>query len=130
MNPTAKGQISAEFFLLIMASMIIFIIFFAIFDNMNNLLGRLQTLDRSKAVASSVARAVNAAFLGSDGLVVNVSIPSNYGLELHPWAVIAKDRSNFSGSAPLMTGNVSIAVAEGATVVQVRNENGTIRVSG
>lgn len=130
MDSMLRGQISTEFFLLIMASMIIFIIFFAIFDTMNNLLNRLQALDRTEVVASSVARAINTVFLGSDGLAANVSIPSNYRIELQPRAIVATDSANFSGSAPLMTGNVSISVAEGAIVIQVRNENGTIRVSG
>ena len=129
LSKSYRGQVSTEFALMLIMVVAIFVILFFIANGMNSTIGNLQAGDKSKLIAFDVAHAINTAFLGSNGFSINVTIPSNYTLVFQPRGITATDLSGRSGSAPVITSNISMSIPEGIIMIIVRNVNGTIVVS-
>ena len=125
----SKGQISAEYFLFVMVIIGLFIAIYIFSISMQQILNRIKAFDEVGLVAFEVAHAVNTVFLGSGGLQVSVSIPSDYNFTVQRRALLATNLNDVSASASLLMDNVTVTAPGNTTELVITNLNGTIDIS-
>ena len=123
------GQISFEFISMFIVIMFAFLFFFAIYSEFNAVTHQITQGDKAKAAAYDIANAVNA-ILSSENISATIKIPHGYNISTGVRSIIARDSSDFTGSAPVLTDNLNISLPENATNVTITKIGGKVYING
>ena len=124
-----KAQISFEFISMFIVIMLAFLFFFAIYSEFNAVTHQITQRDKAKATAYDIANAVNA-ILSSENISTTIKISHGYNISAGVRSIIARDSSDFTGSAPILTDNLNISLPENATNVTITKVGGTVYING
>lgn len=137
---TKKGQLSAEFLILLSFILIFFLIVLGLVNQRSTITNQEISNLYAKSVADRVSQEINSIYLSGDGLSKNIALPTNlkdntdYSIEVLPqlrqvrifW--IRGDNEKFY-SAPLITSNIAGSLTNLTGELNISNNNGIITIN-
>jgi len=125
------GQVSMEYFFMFVFLIAVFIFFMAFSNEFQRVSTLAAALEANRAVAFSLAHAVNAVSASANGTKTSVAIPFGYNITFQPRGIAVTDTSGVGGSFATMTSNVTINITNAtATELTVVNLDGKVFING
>ncbi|MBI5046577.1 class III signal peptide-containing protein [Candidatus Micrarchaeota archaeon] len=124
-----KGQISAEFLIVLGAVLLIFIVFFTIFSGQQLNLFQIQDSTTAMQKAYAFATVINYVYTAGEGASYNYSIvkSSQENINISDFSVeVARGYSK--AQAPLVTADRNTSTVNGGYAI-IRNNGGRIEIS-
>lgn len=121
---------SVEFFFLFVIIVAAFILITALTGEAKTLTNIIIATDKSSAVATAVAHAVDRVLISGNGTVYSLAIPYGYNISYSPWAILAIDSLGRGGSSAVLTSQVNISSSANTSNLVVSNVNGQVLING
>ena len=108
--------------------MLALLFFFAIYSEFRIVTYQASQRDKATAAAYDIANAVNA-ILPSENASVTIQIGHGYSVSPGARSIIARDSSNFTGSAPVLTDRIDISLPVNATNITISKISGMVYIN-
>ena len=137
---TKKGQLSAEFLILLSFILIFFLIVLGLVNQRSAITNQEISNLYAKSIGDRVSQEINSIYLGGDGLSKSIALPTSlkdntdYYIDILPqlqqvrifW--VREDNEQFY-SAPLITSNIYGTLTNLTGNINISNDNGVVTIS-